>query len=191
MQKARDLGEQVKGYTDVRRMLESKEIDVVTIATPNHWHSLCAIWAVQAGKDVYVEKPVSHNIWEGRQLVNAARRYGRLVQAGTQIRSNPGVQEAIAWLREGHLGKILCARGFCYKRRPSIGKVPGPQPIPQASITIYGAGRLPKARCCASASTMTGIGCGPPVTATSATRAFTRWTWPVGCSDKLSLLLVS
>src|SRR5438132_136880 len=120
----------VKGYTDVRKLLEDKDIDVVTFATPNHWHSLGSIWAVQAGKDVYVEKPVSHNVWEGRQLVAAARKYERIVQAGTQSRSSSGIAEGIAFLREGNIGKILRARGLCYKRRASIGKVDGPQPIP-------------------------------------------------------------
>jgi predicted dehydrogenase len=122
----------VEGYTDIRKLLENKDIDVVTIATPNHWHSLAAIWSVQAGKDVYVEKPVSHNVWEGRQLVEAARKHNRIVQAGTQSRSSrTGIYEAIQWLREGHVGKILRARGLCYKRRPSIGKVDGPQPVPE------------------------------------------------------------
>ncbi len=123
-------GEKVQGYTDVRKLLENKEVDVVTFATPNHWHSLGSIWAVQAGKDVYVEKPVSHNVWEGRKLVEAARKYNRIVQAGTQSRSSQGILEAIQWVREGHIGKILRARGLCYKRRASIGKVDGPQPIP-------------------------------------------------------------
>ena len=86
--------------------------------------------ACQAGKDVYVEKPVSHNIFEGRQAVAAARKYNRIVQAGTQSRSNNAIREAYAWLREGHLGKVKIARGLCYKRRVSIGKVDGPQPIP-------------------------------------------------------------
>src|SRR3954470_8043509 len=105
-------------YTDLRKLLENKEIDVVSIATPNHWHSLAAIWAIQAGKDVYVEKPVSHNVWEGRQLVKAARKYNRIVQAGTQSRSSrTGIHEAIQWLREGHVGKILRAYGLCYKRQ--------------------------------------------------------------------------
>src|SRR5258708_314511 len=87
----------VKTYTDVRELFASPDVDAVTIATPNHWHSLAAIWACQAGKDVYVEKPVSHNIWEGRQLVTAAKKYGRVVQAGTQIRSGAGLREAVAW----------------------------------------------------------------------------------------------
>ncbi len=129
----KDNGQSVESYSDIRRLLESKEIDVVTIATPNHWHALAAIWSIQAGKDVYVEKPVSHNVWEGSQIVQAGRVYNRIVQSGTQIRSNPGVREAIAWVQEGHLGKIKVARGLCYKRRDSIGKTDGPQPVP-ASI---------------------------------------------------------
>ena len=123
-------GGDVKLYTDIRELLANKDIDAVTIATPNHWHSLAAIWAVQNGKDVYVEKPVSHNVWEGRQLVNAAKKYNKVVQAGTQIRSGEGLQEAVQWIRAGNLGKITAARGFCYKRRDSIGKTEGPQPIP-------------------------------------------------------------
>ena len=89
-----------------------------------------AIWACQAGKDVYVEKPVSHNVWEGRKLVEAAAKYGRIVEAGTQSRSDEALLELAADVRAGKLGKLLRARGFCYKRRESIGKVDGPQPIP-------------------------------------------------------------
>src|SRR5271163_3981460 len=100
-----------KGYGDIRKLLEDKDIDAVSIATPNHWHSLAAIWAIQAGKDVYVEKPVSHEVWEGRQLVKAARKYNRIVQAGTQSRSSPALAEAIQWLHAGNLGKIKVARG--------------------------------------------------------------------------------
>jgi predicted dehydrogenase len=117
-------------FTDIRQLLAMEGLDAVTIATPNHWHSLAAIWACQAGKDVYIEKPVSHNIWEGRQLVAAAAKYNRVVQAGTQIRSGEGLQEAVAWVRAGHLGKITAARGFCYKRRDSIGKTDKPTPVP-------------------------------------------------------------
>jgi predicted dehydrogenase len=144
LQKCQGRGEKVEGYTDIRKLLENKDIDVVTLATPNHWHALGSIWAVQAGKDVYVEKPVSHNVWEGRQLVEAAHKYNRMVQAGTQIRSNPGVQEAIAWLHEGHLGKILRSRGLCYKRRPSIGKAGGPQPVPASVDYDLWCGPAPK-----------------------------------------------
>jgi predicted dehydrogenase len=117
-------------FTDIRQLLAMDGLDAVTIATPNHWHSLAGIWAMQAGKDVYVEKPVSHNIWEGRQLVAAAKKYNRVVQAGTQIRSGQGLQEAVAWVQAGNLGKITASRGFCYKRRDSIGKTKAPTPVP-------------------------------------------------------------
>ena len=117
-------------FTDLRDLLASPAIDAVTIATPNHWHALAGIWACQAGKDVYLEKPVSHNIWEGRQLVAAAKKHGRVVQAGVQIRSGEGLQEAVAWIRSGQLGRLKVARGFCYKRRKSIGLSAGPTPPP-------------------------------------------------------------
>ncbi len=129
-QKQRDKGLQVDGYSDIRKLLENPNLDVVSFATPNHWHALGTIWAIQAGLDVYVEKPVSHNVWEGRQMVEAARKYNRIVQAGTQCRSSFGIAESIAWIQEGNIGKILRARGLCYKRRPSIGRVAGPTPIP-------------------------------------------------------------
>ncbi len=124
-------GEKIEGYTDIRKLLESKDVDAVSFATPHHWHALGAIWAAQAGKDVYVEKLASHNVWEGRKMVEAARKYDRIMQVGTQCRSSVGLQEAIAWLREGQLGKIIRARGLCYKRRDSIGKTSGPQPVPE------------------------------------------------------------
>jgi predicted dehydrogenase len=118
-------------YTDIRKLLESKNVDAVSIATPNHWHALGAIWAIHAGKDVYLEKPVSHNVSEGRRIVEFARKHGKIVQTGTQSRSSlTGIKAAVAWVREGHLGKIKVSRGICYKRRDSIGKVDGPQPIP-------------------------------------------------------------
>jgi predicted dehydrogenase len=124
-------GRQPKYEQDLRRVMEDKTIDVVSIATPNHWHALAAIWAIQAGKDVYVEKPVSHNVSEGRRIVETARKYNRICQTGTQCRSNPGMRQAIAWLHAGNLGKVKVARGLCYKPRGSIGKVDGPQPIPR------------------------------------------------------------
>jgi predicted dehydrogenase len=123
-------GAPIKTISDIRELLASPDIDAITIATPNHWHSLMGIWACQAGKDVYVEKPISHNVWEGRQLAAAAKKYNRVVQAGTQIRSGAGMIEAVAFVRAGNLGKITAARGFCYKRRASIGKTTGPQPVP-------------------------------------------------------------
>ncbi|MEQ1827146.1 MAG: Gfo/Idh/MocA family oxidoreductase [Pirellula sp.] len=106
---------------DLRRVLDDKSIDAVSIATPNHWHSLAAIWAVQAGKDVYVEKPISHNVLEGRRLVQTARKHNRIVQTGTQSRSNPGMRDAMAFVHAGGIGEVTISRGLCYKRRQSIG----------------------------------------------------------------------
>ncbi|MCK4294169.1 MAG: Gfo/Idh/MocA family oxidoreductase [Planctomycetes bacterium] len=119
--RARDFekkyGQKVKTYIDVRELLEDKNIDAITSATPNHWHSLVTIWACQAGKDVYIEKPVSHNIWEGRKAVEAARKYDRIVQTGTQKRSDGGLIEAFKYIQEGKMGAIKWSRGFCYKPR--------------------------------------------------------------------------
>jgi predicted dehydrogenase len=129
-----EIGKAQEGHTpalvrDVRKLLEDPSIDFVTIATPNHWHSLGAIWAVQAGKDVYVEKPVSHNVLEGRRLVQAARKHNKIVQTGTQSRSNPGMREAMQFVHEGGIGEVKIARGLCYKRRKSIGPK-GEYPVP-------------------------------------------------------------
>ncbi|MBM3334563.1 Gfo/Idh/MocA family oxidoreductase, partial [Candidatus Sumerlaeota bacterium] len=127
--RAKQMG--VEAYQDIRKLLESKNVDAVSIATPNHWHALATIWAIQAGKDVYVEKPVSHNVSEGRRAVEFARKHNKIVQSGTQSRSSlTGIKEAVAWVKAGNLGKIKVSRGLCYKRRDSIGKVDGPQPIP-------------------------------------------------------------
>jgi predicted dehydrogenase len=126
--KAKD--QQVTAYQDVRKLLESRQVDAVSIATPNHWHSLGAIWAIQAGKDVYVEKPVSHNVWEGRQLVQAAQAKKRIVQMGIQSRSGAGLAAALEWLKSEPLGKLQYARALCYKRRASIGKTNGEQTVP-------------------------------------------------------------
>lgn len=137
-------GDKIQGYQDLRKLFENKDIDAVTIATPNHWHSLATIWAVQAGKDVYVEKPVSHNVWEGRKMVEAARKYGKIVQTGTQSRSSFAIRQAVQWVKDGNLGKIVVARGLCYKRRASIGKVAGPQPIPASVDYDLWCGPSPK-----------------------------------------------
>ncbi len=118
-----------KSYGDIRKLLEDKEIDAISIATPNHWHSLMAIWACQAGKDVYVEKPCSHNTFEGRQLVRAVKKYNRICQHGSQSRSNPGMIEAIRHLSDGTIGDVYMARGLCYKWRPSIGHA-NTEPVP-------------------------------------------------------------
>jgi hypothetical protein len=170
-----------KTYQDIRKLLEDKDVDVVTIATPNHWHALAAIWAMMAGKDVYVEKPSSHNVWEGRRTVDIARQLGRICQVGTQIRSSEGIRQAIQYLHEGKLGKITLARGLCYKRRDSIGKVPGPQEPPATvDYDVWLGPAHRRNRCCASGSITTGTGSGTTATATWATRACTRWTSPAG-----------
>ncbi|HYG75639.1 MAG TPA: Gfo/Idh/MocA family oxidoreductase [Planctomycetota bacterium] len=127
-----DRGEKVETCSDVRKLLEDKNIDAIASATPNHWHSLLTVWACQAGKDVYMEKPISHNVWEGRKAVEAARKYNRIVQAGTQSRSNPGLREAVEFIQKGGIGKVKLVRGLCYKPRNSIGKVPGEQTVPSS-----------------------------------------------------------
>ncbi len=124
--------QKIQTYLDVRKLLEDKSIDVVTSATPNHWHSLVTVWACQAGKDVYIEKPASHEIWEGRKMVEAARKYNRIVQTGMQKRSSEAHKQAFEYIRQGNLGKILWIRGICYNQRGSIGKANGPQPIPES-----------------------------------------------------------
>jgi predicted dehydrogenase len=117
----KETGRRPLYYSDVRKAVEDPNIDAVSIATPNHWHALAAIWAIQNGKDVYCEKPVSHNVSEGRRIVQAARHHKRIVQTGTQCRSNPANIEAVAFIRSGGIGTVKLARGLCYKRRGSIG----------------------------------------------------------------------
>jgi predicted dehydrogenase len=109
---------------DLRRVLDDKDIDGVIIATPNQWHALATIWALQAGKHVYVEKPASYTVWEGRQMVSAASRYGKVVQVGTMNRSRPAVRQAIEFIHKGGIGKVHSARGLCFKARAGIGKYP-------------------------------------------------------------------
>lgn len=111
----------VQMVQDLRSVYDDKNIDVVSIATPNHWHALATIWACQAGKDVYVEKPGSHNLYEGRKMIEAAEKYKRIVQHGVQLRSSTAIQEAIQHLRNGLIGKVYMARGLVYKWRPDIG----------------------------------------------------------------------
>jgi predicted dehydrogenase len=118
-----------KTYGDIRKLLEDKDIDAISIATPNHWHSLMGIWACQAGKDVYVEKPCSHNTFEGRQLVAAVKKYNRICQHGSQSRSNPGMIEGIHHVQDGTIGDVYLARALCYKWRPTIGHAE-PEPVP-------------------------------------------------------------
>ena len=122
-------GKKLLRYTDQRKLFEDKTIDAVSFSTQDHWHALQTIWACQAGKDVYIEKPPSHNIWEGRKMVEAARKYGRIVQVGTQCRSSPNIIEGIRKLREGIIGDVYMARGMTYKIRGHLGKhKPTPPP---------------------------------------------------------------
>ncbi len=114
-------GSRPKLVTDMRDAFADPSLDVVGSATPNHWHALSAIWAMQAGKDVYVEKPATQNLYEGKTMVAAAKKYGRICQVGTQCRSNPALRDAIAFMQAGGIGKVDFARGLCYKRRKSIG----------------------------------------------------------------------
>jgi len=114
-------GRKPKVVADMREALDSKDVDVFSTATPNHWHALAGVWAMQAGKDAYIEKPISHEIAEGSALVAAADKYGRMCQVGTQCRSNPALINAMKFLHEGGLGEVKLARGLCYKRRASIG----------------------------------------------------------------------
>ena len=122
-----DRGKDYKGKgvfftTDARKIIERKDIDAVVIATCDHWHALLAVWACQAGKDVYVEKPVSHNILEGRKMIAAAKKYGRIMQAGLQYRSDEGLAEAAEYIQSGKLGKLVCARVPWFELRPGIGR---------------------------------------------------------------------
>lgn len=127
---AEKKGAQVKTFDDYRKLCESKDIDAVTIATPNHTHCLIATTAAANGKHVYVEKPVSHNVWEGRRLAEAQAKHSVIIQHGFQRRSEAAWAEGLAWLKEGSLGKMQLSRGFCYKPRPAIGKVSAPKPPP-------------------------------------------------------------
>ena len=112
-----------KTETDFRRVLDNRDVDAVTIAAPDHWHALMTIWACQAGKDVYVEKPLSHNIVEGRRMIDAARRYNRVVQVGTQRRSGAALARAVQFLRDGGLGTVHAAKTIVYRGRDPIGVV--------------------------------------------------------------------
>jgi predicted dehydrogenase len=117
------------GFTDIRKVLEDKSIDAVSIATPDHHHALQAIWACQSGKDVYVEKPCSHNIFEARQIVAAARKYNRIVQHGVNARSGGAIREAVQKMRAGLIGDVYMARGVVFQWRESIGRAPV-EPVP-------------------------------------------------------------
>jgi predicted dehydrogenase len=130
-------GRAPKTIRDIRQALDDKDVDVVSIATPNHWHSLMTIWSCQAGKDVYVEKPVSHNVHEGKVAVEAARKYNRIVQHGTQGRSSRHWAQAAALIRSGKLGKLRVSRALCYKRRDSISEKPTAPPPSELDFNIW------------------------------------------------------
>jgi len=129
-QALRGHNDKVETHKDLRKVFDDKNIDAVVVATPNHWHALATVWACQAGKDVYVEKPFSHDLWEGRQMVAAARKYDRMVQVGTQNRSNTFLRGAFKQLKDGRLGAIRLAHAIVYRPREGIGKVDKPTPPP-------------------------------------------------------------
>jgi predicted dehydrogenase len=139
-----ERGDKVATHMDLRRVFDDKTIDAVVVALPNHWHALATIWACQAGKDVYVEKPFSHDLWEGRQMVAAARKYGRMVQVGTQSRSSMLLRHAFDHLRGGQLGAIRFAHALVYRAREGIGQVHSPTPIPSSLNYDLWCGPAPK-----------------------------------------------
>jgi predicted dehydrogenase len=114
---------------DFRKLLEDKNVDAVSIATPNHWHSLQGVWAAQAGKDIYIEKPCSHNWWEGRQLVSAIEKYKVICEHGSQCRSSAAIRESMEQMQSGLIGNVYMARGLCYKWRDTIGRAE-PEAVP-------------------------------------------------------------
>ena len=126
-----------KVVRDLRVAFDDKSVDIVSTATPNHWHALCAIWAMQAGKDVYVEKPVCHNVTEGRRMVETARKHNRICQAGTQCRSMQATIDAIEYVKAGKIGEVKLARGLCYKRRPTIGPKGNYEVPPQVDYNLW------------------------------------------------------
>jgi predicted dehydrogenase len=133
-ERAVQIAEKLQGgkphvHQDLRKLFEDKDVDAVSIATPNHWHALATIWACQAGKDVYCEKPACYNMFEGRAMVAATRRTSRIVQIGMQGRTIAHKQRAMDLLRDGAIGQVYMARGICYKRRASIGHTPT-EPVP-------------------------------------------------------------
>jgi len=118
-----------KTYVDIRKLLEDKSIDAISVATPNHWHALAGVWACQAGKHAHIEKPFTHNVFEGQKLIEAARRYKCIVHHGTESRSSEAYQQAVEFLRKGGLGEVYMAKGMCYKWRNTIKHTPeGPVP---------------------------------------------------------------
>jgi predicted dehydrogenase len=159
---ARDHEGKVAAYRDPREAFDDKSIDAVIIALPNHWHALATVWACQAGKDVYVEKPFSYNIWEGQQMVAAARKYERMVQVGTQNRSSAFLRRVFDRLRGGELGPIRFAHALVYRAREGIGSVDAPTPPPLTlNYDLTGSGIRATARWGTMASTSSTCAGGP------------------------------
>ena len=133
-----DTGKEPKFVQDFRKLLDDKSIDVISIATPNHWHATMAVWAMRAGKQVYCEKPATHNVHEGRLMTEAMAKYKVMCQVGTQSRSNKGMQDAVKYIHDGKIGKTTLAYGTCYKPRKSIGKVDKPtEPMKSISYDLW------------------------------------------------------
>jgi hypothetical protein len=142
-EKFKDAPRKPEYVEDIRRVLDRKDIDIVSIATPNHWHTLMGIWAMQAGKDVYVEKPLSHTVEEGRVLTQWARKLGRMCQMGAQSRGMTGMRDTIDFVKSGKIGAVKVAHALCYKRRKSIGLVDKPAPVPPGMDFDLWAGPAP------------------------------------------------
>src|SRR5213593_2627198 len=140
----KERDEQIATHRDLRRVLDDKTIDAVVIALPNHWHALATVWACQAGKDVYAQKPFSYDLWEGQQMVAAARKYERIVQVGTQNRSSPLLRRAFEDLRRDELGPIRYAHALVYRARDGIGTGSAPTPLPAAVDYDLWCGPAPK-----------------------------------------------
>jgi hypothetical protein len=185
-------GKKPQVVKDVRKALEDKSLDAISIATPNHWHALMTIWGCQAGKDVYVEKPCSHNVHEGRIAVEAAKKYNRIVQHGTQSRSNGEMAPIVEVIKSGKLGKLLVSRGLCYKSglgnsapRAPPSATPNPASRRKSWTSTSGWGRRKSSPITTTWCITAGTGSGTSATATSVTRACMRWTRPAGPSPVL------
>ncbi len=164
---------------DLKKVLDDKDIHAVSVVTPNHWHALATIWACQAGKHVYVEKPAAHNVWEGRKMIEAARKYDRRVQVGMNNRSSENVIEAMRFLHDGGIGEVFMARALCFKARDSYGIARDSLP-PAAFHYDRCWGRRPIALITKNGVTKTGTGTGIPETAIPETRVRTSSILPAG-----------
>ena len=174
-------GQTPKAYKDMRDVFAEKEVNAVSMPLPNHWHALATIWACQAGKDVYIEKPACHDPYEGRQMVAAARKYGRMVQVGSQGRSADHKIRAVQLLQEGIIGQVYMAKGLCFKRRKSIGHTPN-EPVPAGVDWDKFRGPAPMIPFSKNHFLYNWHWFWVQVTATSATRACTKWILRDGVS---------